>query len=139
MSSNIPPNEQPQSRSQSLARAAAERPGALRSLLDRGILSWRLFWDKRVGVLPKLLPIGALIYLASPVDLLPAWAMGPLAPLGTLDDIGVILLALNIFIQLAPPDIVSEHLRELSSRYSQSSEDVIDSTAVEVEDERGSS
>ncbi|MBN1429844.1 MAG: DUF1232 domain-containing protein [Anaerolineae bacterium] len=134
MSSNIPPNEQPKSKNRSLSTDSLERPGALRALWDRTLLSWRLFWDGRVGVLPKLLPIGAAIYLVSPIDLLPALLMGPLAPLGALDDVGIILLALNLFIQVSPPDIVKEHLRELGSnllRHSDGDEgDVIDGTVV---------
>ncbi|MBN1312449.1 MAG: hypothetical protein JXB30_13610, partial [Anaerolineae bacterium] len=132
MSSSIPPNEQSKKSNRSLSTASLERPGALRALYERALLSWRLFWDGRVSVFPKLLPIGAVVYLVSPVDILPALAMGPLAPLGALDDIGIILLALSIFIQVAPPDVVKEHLRELGgslSRYSDN-DDVIDGTVI---------
>ena len=130
MSSTIPPNEQPQKQNRSLSTTSLERPGALRALWEKTMLSWRLFWDGRVGILPKLLPIGAAIYLVSPVDLLPALALGPI---GTLDDVGVVILALSLFIQVAPPDIVKEHLRELGgnlSRYTDSDDDVIDGTVV---------
>lgn len=132
MSTNVPPNEQPNHQAKSLTRSL-ERPGALRALIERAMLTWRLFWDSRVGIGPKLIPIAGLIYVVSPVDLLPAFLMGPLAPLGTLDDIGVILLALNLFIQIAPPDIVKEHLRELGGSIMHQAEgdndDVIDGTA----------
>jgi len=137
MSSDIPPNEQPKKK----RSLSTTRPGALRALYERALLSWRLFWDARVSILPKLLPVGAIVYLVSPVDLLPALAMGPLAPIGALDDVGVILLALSLFIQVAPPDVVKEHLRELGgslTRYSDD-DDVIEGTVISEDEQETSS
>jgi uncharacterized membrane protein YkvA (DUF1232 family) len=113
------------------ARSPEEHANALRALYDRARITWRLFRDERVGFWPKLLPILGLIYLVSPVDLLPAWILGPLAPLGVVDDLGIALLALGLFIQAAPTDIVQEHLRELrrSVRGSSAGEQVVDSEA----------
>jgi uncharacterized membrane protein YkvA (DUF1232 family) len=138
MSSNIPLNEQPNRRDKSLTQSSLERPGALRALFERAALTWRLFWDKRVGVGPKLIPIAGLIYLVSPVDVMPALFMGPFAPLGALDDVGIILLALNWFIQVAPPDVVQEHLRELGRGFAHHAEDdgdIIEGTAKNIDDQ----
>lgn len=130
MTSNIPPNEQPRRRNKSLAQSSIERPGTLRGLIERAMLTWRLLWDNRVGIGPKLIPVAGLIYLISPIDLLPALALGPLAPIGALDDIGIILLALNLFIRVAPPDVVKEHQRELGGSLTQGSDDdVIEGSA----------
>jgi hypothetical protein len=63
--------------------------------------------------------------------------MGPLAPLGTLDDIGVALLALNIFIQASPIEVVQEHLRKLGGFIEtpdMNMDDVIDGEAEELVD-----
>lgn len=110
--SNLPSNERGSSRrSRRELAASSSQPGTLRMLYDRGIVAWRLFWDQRVSILPKLIPVAAIAYVLSPLDLLPALALGPV---GTLDDVGIILLGFTMFIQAAPPDIVREHLRELS-------------------------
>lgn len=137
MSSNIPLNEQPGRPNKSITQPSLERPGALRALIERAALTWRLFWDGRVGIGPKLIPVAGLVYLVSPVDLLPALMLGPLAPLGALDDIGIILLVLNLFIQVSPPDVVKEHLRELGSGFLRSAgddDDVIDGTAKPLDE-----
>ncbi|MBC8263985.1 MAG: DUF1232 domain-containing protein [Anaerolineales bacterium] len=52
-----------------------------------------------------------LLYLLFPIDLIP----DPMLGLGQLDDIGVILLGLKLFIELSPQEIVRRHLREMSS------------------------
>ncbi|MEA3338874.1 MAG: DUF1232 domain-containing protein, partial [Chloroflexota bacterium] len=47
-----------------------------------------------------------------PMDIIPDMALG----LGQLDDLAVVLLGLKLFIELAPPDVVREHLRVLGAR-----------------------
>jgi uncharacterized membrane protein YkvA (DUF1232 family) len=76
-------------------------------------LIWRLFKDRRVSGWLKLIPIAGLVYLLSPIDLLPDFM---LPGLGELDDITVILLSLKMFVDLAPPDLVREHLQKLMGR-----------------------
>ena len=73
-------------------------------------LIWRLFNDRRVSRWLKLIPIAGLVYLLSPIDLLPDFA---LPGLGELDDLTAILLSLKMFVDLAPPEIVREHLQAL--------------------------
>src|SRR5262245_4522763 len=81
-------------------------------LFDPAVLTWRLFWDNRVDPLPKLIPLGALVYLLSPIDFVPELAFGPL---GMIDDVGLMILALNVFIASCPPDIVAEHRQQLAA------------------------
>src|SRR5574341_795181 len=95
--------------------ASAQQPGMLRALYEHTILTWRLLWDNRVGLLPKLIPVFAVIYAISPLDLLPAFIMGPLAPLGVVDDAALLLLALSLFVKACPPDVVHEYKRELGA------------------------
>jgi uncharacterized membrane protein YkvA (DUF1232 family) len=95
-----------------IAPTPVERAGMLRALIENSMLTWRLLWDDRVSFLPKLLPILAIVYLVSPVDILPALVVGPL---GALDDAGVMLLALSLFVQFSPPDVVREHRRVLAA------------------------
>jgi hypothetical protein len=73
------------------------------SLTARLVL--RLLTDKRVNVLLKLLPIGALVYLVMP-DPLPI----------VVDDALVIGLGTYAFIELCPQEIVDEHKANLSGK-----------------------
>jgi uncharacterized membrane protein YkvA (DUF1232 family) len=86
----------------------------LRALADRGIMTWKLFWDERVPLMPKLIPILTLVYMISPVDFLPELVFGPI---GVVDDGVILLAALNLFIEASPADLVTEHLREIRQRF----------------------
>jgi uncharacterized membrane protein YkvA (DUF1232 family) len=84
--------------------------GFIQNLTMRIKLILRLMADKRVNILLKLLPIGALIYLVSPIDLIP----GALIPfIGALDDVAVIWLGATLFVDLCPEEVVQEHVDAL--------------------------
>ena len=91
-------------------------------------LAWRLFWNGRVRVLPKLFPLLALGYVLSPVDLVPEIMLGPL---GALDDIGILILGINILIWLSPYHIVLDHLQDMGFPVSQTN-GIDDRNAVEA-------
>lgn len=84
----------------------------IQELIRQARLAWRLFWDRRVPWPTKLIPPAVLIYLLSPIDILPDLGLG----LGQLDDIAVLLLGIKLFIELAPADVVREHLRALGAK-----------------------
>jgi uncharacterized membrane protein YkvA (DUF1232 family) len=84
----------------------------LQDVARQARLAWRLFWDRRVPMWTKLIPPAALAYLLFPIDLIPDVALG----LGQLDDVAVLLIGVKLFIELAPPDVVREHLRALGAR-----------------------
>ena len=70
-------------------------------------LCWRLLRDRRVPLYLKSMVIGALLYVVSPLDLLP----GALLPvIGYVDDITLLALAGYYFIRWSPPEVVAEHL-----------------------------
>lgn len=71
-------------------------------------LAWGLFLDRRVGVMIKLLPILAIIYVLSPLDLLP----DIIPVVGWVDDLIVAGGLLLLFFILAPRDVVLERLRK---------------------------
>ena len=75
-------------------------------------LTWRLLFDPRVPLWSKIIPPATLIYLLSPVDIVPDVALG----LGQMDDIAILLLGLKLFIEIAPPEIVREHMQALGAR-----------------------
>ncbi len=70
----------------------------------RGKLACRLASDKRVPIVPKLIISLLVLYLASPIDLVPDF----IPVLGQIDDLLVILLAAWAFMKLAPPGIVAD-------------------------------
>jgi uncharacterized membrane protein YkvA (DUF1232 family) len=51
----------------------------------------------------------SLLYLISPLDFIPDMALG----LGQLDDLGVILLGMALFVKLCPPNIVEYYQNQL--------------------------
>jgi hypothetical protein len=64
----------------------------------------RLLRDRRVNPLLKLIPLFTVLYFVIP-DPLPL----PFA----LDDFGVLIVGLYLFVQLCPPEIVAENLEIL--------------------------
>lgn len=83
--------------------SSPNRPGGnwnVEAILRDFATAWRLFWSPRVpAALKLLLPVVALVYWLSPLDLLPGLP---------LDDIAVLILALRFFVQMAPTDVVQE-------------------------------
>lgn len=78
--------------------------GFFSDLSQRVRLVIRLIRDERINPLLKLMPIASLIYLFVP-DLAP----------GPIDDAAVIWLGGYLFVELCPPDVVEEHIRELNA------------------------
>lgn len=76
--------------------------GLIFELGIRARLVWRLIQDSRVSPLYKLLPLGSLLYLINPFDVI-----------GPIDDAFIIWLGSTLFVELAPPEIVQEHRAEL--------------------------
>lgn len=77
-------------------------------------LAWRLFLDRRVPLWTKLVPPAAVAYVLSPIDILSDF---PPVGLNQLDDLAVLFLGVKLFIELAPPDVVREHLENLGVRF----------------------
>ena len=75
------------------------------TLLARVRLTWRLLREPAVAILAKLMPLLAVLYVIFPLDFVP-----DLIPvLGQLDDLGVIVLAIEAFVHVCPPDAVAFH------------------------------
>ena len=73
-------------------------------------LYYRLFQDRRVPLHLKLVLIFALVYVLSPIDLIPDWIF-PF--FGEIDDLIVLIAALRYFIKNCPPEIVQEHVERI--------------------------
>lgn len=76
-----------------------------RGIADHLQLVWRLMLDPRVNPFLKILPLGSLIYLISPLDMV----------VPVIDDLGILWFFTTLFIELCPDDIVAEHRHDLDS------------------------
>jgi uncharacterized membrane protein YkvA (DUF1232 family) len=85
----------------------------LRHLPNFMKLYWRLFKDARVPLRAKIILLAAVLYLVSPFDLLPDFF---LPFLGRLDDLAILIIGARWFISLCPPDVVQEHVKEISGK-----------------------
>jgi len=88
------------------------RPLALRSLLLQARLAIRLMREPRVPVLIKAIPVLAALYVISPIDLVPDIIPG----LGQLDDVGIIVAAVELFVRLCPGATQSFHRNAIIAR-----------------------
>ena len=75
-------------------------------------LYWRLFRDRRVPILPKALLVLTLVYVASPLDVIPDF----IPVIGEMDDIVVLLSGLWLFVRLCPPEVVRETVHDIAAR-----------------------
>jgi uncharacterized membrane protein YkvA (DUF1232 family) len=91
----------------------AQQDGAIAEIFERGRLIIRLMQDERVPTWLKVgVPLVVALYFISPVDIIPDFIVG----LGQLDDIGIILLGMALFIRLAPQFVVDEHRNRLNEQ-----------------------
>jgi uncharacterized membrane protein YkvA (DUF1232 family) len=82
-----------------------QRPGLLLTLLERMRLATRLLREPRVPGAIKTVPLLAGLYLIWPLDIAPDF----LPVLGQVDDLGLVLLALEGFLRLCPAAAVAFH------------------------------
>jgi uncharacterized membrane protein YkvA (DUF1232 family) len=88
------------------------RPGAFRTLLSDVHLALRLFRERAVPFYLKAVPLATLAYVLSPLDFVPD--IFPIV--GQLDDLGIVILGLKVFLRLCPPDAVSFHREAILKR-----------------------
>ena len=102
-------------------------------------LIWLLIQDKRINIFLKILPFASLVYLVSPIDMLP----GMVVPVvGALDDAAIIWIGTSLFISLCPEDIVNEHTLSLEKTLSgtwkneQGEEEIVDAEARDITEDQ---
>ncbi len=105
----------------------SQEGGVVRNILNQLKLIARLMGDRRVSFFAKLIPVGGLIYLISPIDAI------SIPVIGVVDDAALLWLSSYIFTELCPPDVVEEHRRALASNIS--GDDVVDAEATDVKEE----
>jgi uncharacterized membrane protein YkvA (DUF1232 family) len=77
----------------------------LRTLVSHIRVSLRLLREPCVPLIFKLIPMAAAVYVISPLDFIP----DVLPIIGQLDDIGIVFIALEAFIRVAPAEAVDFH------------------------------
>lgn len=105
--------------------------GMLSDFVTRLKLIARLMGDRRVNVFLKLLPVASVAYLIAPFDLAP----GMVLPfIGALDDVAILWIGSSLFVELCPPNVVKEHMKELESNMEDVSGEVVDVEATDLND-----
>jgi uncharacterized membrane protein YkvA (DUF1232 family) len=105
--------------------------GMIRDFIMRIKLILRLVGDRRISFWLKIIPVAGILYLISPLDIIPDIAF-PLV--GELDDAAILWLTNALFVELCPPEIVQEHIKLLTSSARPSYGDVVDADSVEFKD-----
>ena len=98
-----------QLRAQVLKPAPGERSGFRDMLLllpDMSVLLFRLMRDPRVPVSSKAVAVLGAAYLLSPIDLMPAFLLGPI---GLVDDLIVVATVLSRMLHRVHSDVVRSH------------------------------
>ena len=108
--------------------------GMLRDFVKRLKLIARLMGDRRVNFFLKSLPLASVAYLIFPFDLAPGVAF-PI--IGALDDAAILWIGSTLFVELCPPNVVKEHMKELESNLDESSSgEVVDAEATDMDDDK---
>ena len=107
--------------------------GVLRDLVLRFKLIVRLMGDKRVNPFVKLLPLASLAYLIWPIDLIAG-----IPGVSALDDVAIVSLGAYMFIEFCPPDVVQEHMQQLTSNIDivEGNDDIVDGEAIDLDEEK---
>ena len=88
------------------------RPGLLKTLASHARLAIRLIREPRVSLLIKAVPVLALAYVLFPLDFMPDFV--PIV--GEVDDLVVVLIALEAFLNLCPESLVAYHRAAIAER-----------------------
>ncbi len=74
-------------------------------------LYWRLLRDRRVSIWPKALLVLSLLYVVSPVDLIP----DVIPFIGEVDDLVVLIAVCRLFMYMCPREVVQEHVARIAA------------------------
>lgn len=110
--------------------AVPAQGGMTRDFVNRLKLIFKLMGDSRVSPLAKLIPVGALVYLVSPIDII----MG-IPGVAALDDAAILWFGSNLFVELCPPEVVQEHMQALGG-HTDDEGDIVDADATDINDNR---
>ena len=81
------------------------RPSLVGTLFSELRLAWRLMREPRVPLFAKVVPVLAVLYVLSPLDFIP----DVVPVLGQLDDLGILILSMKLFLRLCPTSVAAFH------------------------------
>ena len=87
------------------------RPSLMGTLFAEVRLAWRLMREPRVALITKAVPALAALYVVSPLDFIP----DVLPVLGQLDDLGILILSVKLFLRVCPSAAASYHAEAITS------------------------
>ena len=87
------------------------RPSVMGTVFAELRLAWRLMREPRVPLVAKALPVLAALYVVSPLDFIP----DVLPVLGQMDDLGILILSVKLFLRMCPPAAASFHAEAITS------------------------
>jgi uncharacterized membrane protein YkvA (DUF1232 family) len=87
------------------------RPSVMGTVFAELRLAWRLMREPRVPLVAKALPVLAALYVVSPLDFIP----DVLPVLGQMDDLGILILSVKLFLRMSPPAAASFHAEAITS------------------------
>ena len=79
------------------------------SFRDKLSLAGDVFRDDRIGIAPRLIVFGVLLYVAMPLDIIPDFV----PVLGHLDDVLAVAIAVGLVLRFTPRAVLEEHLAAL--------------------------
>ncbi len=104
--------------------------GVIRDFVLRVKLLVRLIRDRRVSFWLKLIPLAGIVYLVSPIQLIPDLL---LPVIGEVDDVAILYLTNALFVELAPKNVVREHVRALTADDDEKEQgEVVEADSVEI-------
>ena len=95
-----------------MGKRTVSRRGMWAGIKRQARLIVRLMRDSRVPIWMRAIPFFGIVYLLSPIELLPDVA---LLPFGILDDLVVLIVCLTIFMAIVPREIVEDQLSWLDA------------------------
>ena len=87
------------------------RPSLMGALFADLRLAWRLMREPRVPAIAKAIPALAALYVVSPLDFVPDM----LPVLGQMDDLGILILSVKVFLRLCPQAPAAFHTAAIAS------------------------
>jgi uncharacterized membrane protein YkvA (DUF1232 family) len=79
---------------------------------DKFALAGALFSDPRVPLLPGLIAVALIAYLAMPIDIIPDF----IPVLGYFDDLLVLVIGAGLLLRSIPPQVLEEHVSRFEQR-----------------------
>jgi len=90
-----------------LAKRIAKLP-----FFDKISLAGSLFRDGRIPIAPRIIALALVIYIASPIDLIPDF----IPVIGYLDDILIVLVGAGLLLRSVPRHVLEEHVERYEER-----------------------